>query len=415
MPRSAGAARGANKSNFHPRKWQLWTMPAQAVAWLLGWEVCTIAAFVMVSLGEPAPGRYSLLIFAALVVCSAVHIAATKPSEERRRGARLQVGQVEHVDQTSIWLFSAALVLPIVLVAALVVSVRTQRYLIARRPPSRWLFSTCSIALSALGVHLVGGATPAAGLLAGIPHVSALGAACGVAAALCVYFAVQALLVGVARALVSGHWSPVDMIGTQADNMLIGYTLLLAVFAAIVTAFAPIALIAMVLVAIRNTRSEQRMAQLEDEREQLQVDALHDTLTGLPNRRGFRPEAELALVTDQAGGASTAVLMADLDHFKDWNTRLGHFGADIVLVAVARTLRAHTRSADLLCRWGGEEIAFVLPGTSSDEAAALAERLRHAVETLHVEVTKPAGGACAVVTGCTLSLGIAVTPEHGTE
>jgi len=75
-----------------------------------------------------------------------LHLIFTRPTEERQRADRLFRGKVEHVDQTSIWLFSASLLLPVMLVLALVIVVRAQRYVIARRPPSLWVFTSCSIA-----------------------------------------------------------------------------------------------------------------------------------------------------------------------------------------------------------------------------------------------------------------------------
>lgn len=412
------ARRGRRRSSvaavLRPRQWAIWSLGSATAAWMVIIDaVAVVTGIVSIAAEEAAPWE-SWVMLGALAACATAHLVFTRPAEERRRAAHL-VGQVEHVDQTSIWIFSAALVLPAQLLIALIAVVRWQRYLIARKPPGRYFFTSCSIALAAMAVHWIGRVGPLSGSLDAVRTVpAALALAALLTTAVAAYYAIQAVIVGFARAVLTGSRSPVELLGTRDDNVLIVYTLLLGVFATVAAAFAPAALVAVVIVATRNTRSEQRMAQLRAEREQLQVDALHDALTGLPNRRGFEPQAELALVADSAQQSPTAVLMADLDHFKDWNTRLGHFGADQLLTAVARALRRNVRATDLLCRWGGEEIALLFPATNRTEAAVLAERLRAAISDISLQVSRPAGGADTMVTGCTVSLGVAVAPEDGT-
>lgn len=406
-----------------PCSWTVKSLPLPANVSLLIWHAVTACTIAWSIYRDDPPVRSTWLLFGAIVLSAVVYMEATSSFEERRRGIRLRQGRVEHVEQTSIWLFSAALLLPTVFLIMLLVLVRIRRFFVARKTISLWFATSSAIALSAVGTHEVAKMTPAWSWLHGDSTASTLGGSLGIAAAVAAYFLIQAVVFGITRGLATMHlglangrrpWSLTNTIGTLQDNILILYTLLIAVFATIAGAFAPAALTAVVLVAIYSTRSEQRLQQMDAEREQLELVALQDALTGLPNRRGFEPQAQLALITDQAHGEPTAVLMADLDHFKDWNTRLGHFGADHLLKAVARAVRAQTRSADLLCRWGGEEIAIVLPGTGRTQAWLLAERIRGAVEAMTVEVTKPAGGTPMTVTGCTLSIGGTVsTSENG--
>ena len=111
-----------------------------------------------------------------------------------------------------------------------------------------------------------------------------------------------------------------------------------------------------------------------------------DGLTGMLNRRSLATRGaeleEQAALTGQAVG----VVLGDLDHFKDVNDEHGHQAGDAVLIDVAYTLRKQLRAFDLAYRLGGEEFLIVLPGATLDEAVALAERLRIAVEL------EPAGG-----------------------
>jgi diguanylate cyclase (GGDEF)-like protein len=111
--------------------------------------------------------------------------------------------------------------------------------------------------------------------------------------------------------------------------------------------------------------------------------AATDPLTGLSNRR-----LTLQLLDQLAREArlerGSVVFLCDLDHFKNINDGWGHPMGDQVLVAVASALRASTRDADTVARWGGEEFLVLLPDTRAGEAAELAERLRAKVESLQV-------------------------------
>jgi diguanylate cyclase (GGDEF)-like protein len=404
------------------RQWTLWSFPPACLTWLLLTDLGALLAGVLGIFQESMPSMRQWVLFAALAVAATSHIRFTKPTEERQRAARLRLGKVEHVDQTSIWLFSASLLLPVMLVLILVILVRTQRYLIARRPPSLWVFTSCFIALSTLGVHWIGEHTGLtmwllSGHVGAVSTVALTGVA-GMAAGIAVYFVVQAVLVGVYRGLATGTWTFSSSLGSWPDNVFILYTLLLATLATVVAGFAPLLLAVMAVVAIRCTRDEHRKSQLAAEREQAELDALHDAKTGLLNARGFGLHSEAALAQDHVLGQSSAFLMCDLDHFKQWNTRLGHVGADLLLRAVADTVRENVRPSDVVSRWGGEEIAVLLPNTDVTRATDVAERLRCAVEDLTLTVSRPAGEGTITIPGpdnnipnCTISIGVAVLPR----
>ena len=130
--------------------------------------------------------------------------------------------------------------------------------------------------------------------------------------------------------------------------------------------------------------------------------ALHDALTGLPNRTMFRQQVEDAVLR----GAGFAVLIMDLDKFKEVNDTLGHHNGDLVLVAGADRLRASVRPTDLVARLGGDEFGILLDGVGgAEDALGLARRLTDAlaapfsVQDLTLDV-----GA---------SIGIALFPLHG--
>lgn len=135
-----------------------------------------------------------------------------------------------------------------------------------------------------------------------------------------------------------------------------------------------------------------------------------DELTGVANRRHSGARLREAQVLAGRYRRPLSVAMLDLDHFKAVNDAHGHDGGDAVLRAVTRAVAGALREADLLGRWGGEELLAILPETDAAGALALAERLRAAVQALRVE---HAGGTIVV----TVSVGLAtwVPSSSGAE
>jgi two-component system cell cycle response regulator len=162
---------------------------------------------------------------------------------------------------------------------------------------------------------------------------------------------------------------------------------------------------------VARVRSALRTRRLRDElRErnlQLERMARTDVLTGLVGRRQGAAVLAEACASAQVTGAPLSVVMADVDHFKDVNDRLGHATGDTVLRAVADVLRDGLVSGEAAVRWGGEEFLLVLPACGATPAAARAERLRAKLAAQPVE----AGGQRLAVTA---SLGCAALAEGET-
>jgi diguanylate cyclase (GGDEF)-like protein len=113
--------------------------------------------------------------------------------------------------------------------------------------------------------------------------------------------------------------------------------------------------------------------------EEVSKRARTDPLTGLANRRHFDEQLRrVAAETDRFGGTCSLILL-DLDHFKAVNDRYGHEGGDAALKHVAQVLSDAVRTVDLCARYGGEEIVILLPQTSAQGAAELADRLRQTI------------------------------------
>ena len=116
--------------------------------------------------------------------------------------------------------------------------------------------------------------------------------------------------------------------------------------------------------------------------------ALHDPLTGLPNRASFFRELQATGVDVAAGRKCVCLLYLDFDHFKLINDTYGHVAGDVVLSTVAHRLRSIARREDFVGRLGGDEFVWIAPIDSTEEAPALAERAVHAFQT---ELTLPNG------------------------
>ena len=108
--------------------------------------------------------------------------------------------------------------------------------------------------------------------------------------------------------------------------------------------------------------------------------AMHDALTGLPNRLLFADRAAQALAAARRDGSRPAVLMLDLDRFKDVNDTLGHQHGDLLLRQVADRLSALLRPSDTVARFGGDEFALLLTDGGSDAGADVATRIAQALE-----------------------------------
>jgi diguanylate cyclase (GGDEF)-like protein len=113
--------------------------------------------------------------------------------------------------------------------------------------------------------------------------------------------------------------------------------------------------------------------------ERLQADlnqqATRDPLTGALNRRAFTSLAEKEIARTRRNGGALSVLMMDLDHFKMTNDHLGHAGGDTMLCLFVDLAGRALRGEDALCRFGGEEFVAILPGSSAEQALAVAARL----------------------------------------
>jgi diguanylate cyclase len=138
---------------------------------------------------------------------------------------------------------------------------------------------------------------------------------------------------------------------------------------------------------------------------QLEIQATHDALTGLPNRSFLQKQLEKEAQIAHESNIPAALLLLDLDRFKEVNDTLGHTVGDALLQKIGRRLQSHLRSNDLIARLGGDEFAIILPKTDAEGAVQAARTLIGALDTpIRVD------GYAFSIGG---SIGIALIPEHG--
>lgn len=128
--------------------------------------------------------------------------------------------------------------------------------------------------------------------------------------------------------------------------------------------------LALGLVSIALRRYQTRLAAL----------ATTDTLTELPNRRGFDLLANQAIQEARRNQSPLCALLLDLDHFKQLNDSHGHLAGDTVLRGFARQLGDNLRQSDIICRWGGEEFILLLKDNTPEQARQLGEKIRQQTE-----------------------------------
>ncbi len=156
------------------------------------------------------------------------------------------------------------------------------------------------------------------------------------------------------------------------------------------------------------------IARLDDHADKLRKLAITDQLTGLPNRVRLENEGSRIIEVCRRSGQPCAVIMLDLDRFKQINDRYGHAVGDKALRGVARVLRRVCRESDLPARYGGEEFCIIAANADSRQAMRLSERIRLAIEAelIPVDGVGPDGASIKEPLKLTASLGVSQCAAH---
>ncbi|HSS19286.1 MAG TPA: diguanylate cyclase [Pyrinomonadaceae bacterium] len=148
-------------------------------------------------------------------------------------------------------------------------------------------------------------------------------------------------------------------------------------------------------------------AEWQERATQFQLMSITDPLTGLLNRRYLEERLTDELNRSQRYNYHTSCLMIDIDDFKTYNDRNGHQAGDVALKITAHALKSALRSADVACRYGGEEFCILLPQTTLSEAGGIAERMRQKVadKVYPFGASQPTGNV-------TISIGVSTFARH---
>jgi diguanylate cyclase (GGDEF)-like protein len=323
---------------------------------------------------------------------------ATRHVERVRR----RFTDTPHVNLTSVWTFSAALVLPpgltpIVIVALYVHLFWRSWYRVRSVHPYRLVFTATTVTLAAHVAWSIRHALAPAD----VADWRTPGAVLAIAVALVAYSATNSGLVAGAITLHDREWDTRRALGTAKESALEYGTLGLGAITALLLSFSP-AWALMIVPALLVLHRSVLMRQLEEA-------ASTDQKTGLTNATAWTNLATAEIQRAARDDTKVGVLMVDLDHFKQVNDAYGHLVGDRVLQAVADVLSASARRYDVVGRWGGEEFVVLCPEVTEETLRAIAERIRIRVRELRVQVDE------TVVEGLTVSIGIALYPEFGPE
>jgi diguanylate cyclase (GGDEF)-like protein len=345
------------------------------------------------------PSRRGIDLVFALTVSALISVEGARRVENRRRR-----GGPLHKDLAPAWMIAAALILHPALAILVALSLRIWwRIRAGKCIPYRWAFSTAVHVLAVGSAHAV--FVSARDLFGG----GALGLVVAMTAGAFAYVTTETLLCGLAISLIVPGSTRRDTIGDR-DDLCVDATAatfgcLLAGAALVSPWFA--------FVAIPLTLTAQRALLLG----QLESEAQTDPKTNLGRVDWWRRRTEEMVRNARTQREPMAVLLIDIDHFKQVNDRHGHLVGDEALRAVATILRSAIRAKDVIGRFGGEEFVIALPDTDLADATVTADRLRTAV------AASPLAAMCAGVLDdpdldpdtfhLTVSIGVAVYPTDG--
>jgi diguanylate cyclase (GGDEF)-like protein len=375
------------------RGWGLWALPLRALLYVLAIEVLTAAVLVdaLVDGVDLTIHQWGHLV--VLVLGAHLYQALSRGQEDRRRAHHGSHGH--HIDLASSFSFPAALLLPLPLTALLIVTVRAARYPIARKPLFKYTMTTSSILLAAASSHYV---LRVAGGPVVLNQMWSLRAQILLVVTAVMFGVQQLLTINCVAVLATGKDStPRQLLGDREAlaqvTLGVGLGMVLVIAGAVPVAAVVVLGVAVVINSLVAARERGR----------------RDGGTGLVTKARWTELATKSLSTAARDGRAPAVVIIDLDFFKQVNDGHGHLVGDMLLREVALVLRRTIRKADVAGRFGGDEIVVLL--ADGADAAAVAERIRMEIAHIALVFECSRGGEPVVVTGCTASIGVAIADQ----
>ncbi len=385
---------------LHPRIWKLWGERKVVIAYILAVDITAVVlAAGAITMIPVSPG--DLFRFGLLAAGAILHREAVRQIESLRERA---TGDGLLTDLTTLWIFAAALSVPLPLVFAITALVFLHSWY--RGNSSRMyrkVFHGATMVLaSAAAVALVQLSQPSQYPI--IPH-GPPGLIVVVSAATVFWLVNVGMMIGSVM-LSDPLQSPRQVLGDLSEQVVVAASLGLATALAAILAWEPW-LIAVLMVAVFPLHRALLLPHFQQA-------ARIDSKTGLLTAGFWREEADRELARARRLTEPLGVLMLDLDHFKSFNDRMGHLVGDQLLRAVADELRSETRPYDLVGRFGGEEFVILLPGVGTIQVEHIADRIRERISRLRVLVDGPHDRP-VTVDGISVSIGAAVRPDDGDE
>jgi diguanylate cyclase (GGDEF)-like protein len=368
------------------------------VGWLLVVEVAAVAVTLVLSLTHPVD-RQRLEFFAAITTLGVAAAESTRGVERMRRW----FSDTPHVNMSSVWTLSAAVLTTPALAAATSVILYGHLwwrswYRVSGVQPYRVLFNVSTVILSCQVAGLVAGAAPGGLSLAPATWRDLVAVVLVVAA----YSAVNSALAAGALAVLRDQRSLRGLLGSWQENSIEYATLCVGVVAAALLAWRPW-LVLLLLLPLYVLHRSVLIRQLEHA-------VTVDEQTGLLNTATWHSLATTELRRARLRGRPVGLLLADLDHFAEVNDVFGDRAGDEALRVVADVLRQELRFGDLCGRHGGEEFAILLIDTDLAEAVEIAGRMCERIRSLHVQ-----GGDGGPTVRLSMSIGAAGVPDAGDQ
>jgi diguanylate cyclase (GGDEF)-like protein len=321
--------------------------------------------------------------------------------------ARLVISSGPKPDMTSVWTFAAALALypgqAALLAAAVCVHVWFRRQRASGQYAYRKIYSGATVVLACLAASSV----LHRGNWAAHAGPNHFGYVSVLLTALVIYTATNRVLISVALVLSGGPRTVSALIGSWEDNSLEVATLCLGFFTSLALVDQPLLAPLMIV----PTLLLQRGALVKELERAAATDTKTQLLTALAWEQIAKHQLSLAIATS----APAAVLLIDLDRFKQVNDTHGHLVGDAALLKVGDRLKRELRQTEAVGRFGGEEFVVLLPGLDAKAALGVAERIRARIESIDMAEpgTMPAGATEAP--RLSASIGLACYPQHGSE
>lgn len=403
MSVSHGLARAERRRGvmaLQPRRWKLWDERASVITYILAADIAAVALVAGITAVIPVSSG-DLVRFGLLAVGALVHREAVRQIENLRERAASN-GLLTNL--TSLWIFAAALSVPLPLVFAMTALVYLHSWYRGHSDRLyRNVFSAATMVIAptaAVAVLQLGEPTEYPIIPHGPPGLVLL------VAAAAVYWLVSVVMM-VGAVMLSDPLQPArQAVGDLSEQVAVAASLGLAVALAVMLDWEPW-LMPVLVVAVLPLHRALLLPHFQQA-------ARTDSKTGLLTASFWREEADRELERARRLAEPLGVLMLDLDHFKSFNDRMGHLVGDQLLRAVADELRSQTRPYDLVGRFGGEEFVILLPGVGTAQVEHIADRIRARIGQLRVLVNS-SHDQPVTVDGISVSIGAAVSGDDGDD